>query len=427
MNYWVVEANDEDVEIEKVQYNKTDDAVVGYVLITLTKDGAKDTIYKFNFEVDGEFTNTYSYTGKAQEFTAIRDGYYEIELWGAQGNNHPTRGFAEGGRGAYTKGTIYLKKGQKLYVYVGQHRTDSGSATSWNAGSTGGTSSESYDISIVNGYGGGGATDVRLVPASTDTTWNESKSLASRIMVAAGGGGANEYRDIYEGASNGGAGGALVGKTGSSHGCAGYVVNIPSTGGTQTSGGTNGRTGGSNGYQSGYAGGFGIGGNAQPSYGSGGGGGYWGGYGSGHTSCVVDSAPGGSSFISGYTGAVAIKSETDTSPRLSNKGEVCATGDDIEECSYHYSGFIFNNAEMLAGDEYIPSYDGTGKKLGNTGNGYAKISFVDELSQYANNITTNKGDFNEEFDKIKSDYTITVESDVEEIELIVTNLIQQQQ
>jgi hypothetical protein len=59
----------------------------------------------------------FDYTGGPQTFTASRDGYYEIELWGAQGYS----GTLEvTGEGAYTKGILYLTEGMSLYVYVGE-------------------------------------------------------------------------------------------------------------------------------------------------------------------------------------------------------------------------------------------------------------------------------------------------------------------
>ena len=103
-----------------------------------------------------------------REYIAPNDGWYKIELWGAAGKN--------GGRGSYVSGIMYMKANDYFYVYVGGV---GGSANTFNSGST-----------------GGGATDVRLVPGD----WNDSESLNTRIMVAAGGG---------SGTTN--SGGALIG------------------------------------------------------------------------------------------------------------------------------------------------------------------------------------------------------------------------
>ncbi|MDR0651023.1 MAG: hypothetical protein LBG59_06615 [Candidatus Peribacteria bacterium] len=66
--------------------------------------------------------------------------------------------------------------------------------------------------------------------------------------------------------------------------------------------------------------------------------------------------------MSGYTGAVAILSASDTAnprtPRQASDGttpctEALALTDVV--CSYHYSDKIFSNAIMLAGNTEMPS------------------------------------------------------------------------
>ena len=47
----------------------------------------------------------FDYTESPQIFTADVAGYYQFEAWGAQGGN---RGSFIGGKGGYTKGTVYL-------------------------------------------------------------------------------------------------------------------------------------------------------------------------------------------------------------------------------------------------------------------------------------------------------------------------------
>ena len=113
-------------------------------------------------------------------------GYYEIETWGAQGGS----GRSEGGKGGYSKGTIFLQENEKIYIYVGQKRDDNVAA--YNAGSTGGSSLETGQP--YNGRAGGGATDVRLEKTATTTVWNETMSLRSRIMVA---GGRRRFNQLY--------------------------------------------------------------------------------------------------------------------------------------------------------------------------------------------------------------------------------------
>ena len=96
-------------------------------------------------------------------------------------------------------------------------------------------------------------------------------------------------------------------------------------------------------------------------------------------------AGGGSGYISGYTGCIAIKSEDDTSPRLDENGNTCADGTTDELCSKHYSGYVFTDTIMKSGTEEIPSHDGLSMTTGNSGNGYAKITLISSTM----NITLN--------------------------------------
>ena len=149
--------------------------------------------------------NNYNYSGGYQEFIAPYSGMYRFECWGARGGKSRIDGSLGGtpGKGGYAKGEILLKKGEKYYVYVGQQGIDAvvkkDSAATWNGGGLG-----TWDYSDNETSGsGGGATDIRLISGN----WNETKSLASRIIVAGGGGGASwTYRA--------GSGGGISGENG---------------------------------------------------------------------------------------------------------------------------------------------------------------------------------------------------------------------
>lgn len=283
---------------------------------------------------------TYAYTGKVQTFTAPLAGTYKIELWGAQGGSAwlTDEVDATGGKGAYVSGQIVLKKGEVLYVYVGQKgyraALNASRPYAFNGGAPTGDGNWGNNG---NGGSGGGATDIRLVNGA----WDNFDSLKSRIMVAAGGGGAG-----YHGA-NGGAGGTLNGVR-SNNGSISYNGGAPS----QIAPGT--------GVGDGNSASFGRGGAGGPSYaqnmysaGGGGGGGYYGGGGGG--SCYYSSGysgggAGGSSFISGYTGCNAITSAS-TASSIKHSGT-----------TVHYSGKKFTSGTMTAGNR--------------SGNGSAKITFV---------------------------------------------------
>ena len=332
------------------------------------------TIGDYKIEIDDEKTTstekgeclnkieyTFNYIGTIQTFTVPQNGYYKIELWGAQGNS-PTSNRASGGKGAYTSGIIDLEQNEILYVYVGQSRNDRNA--SFNCGSVGGSKIDPENSGGSNGYGGGGATDIRLISGNFDSF----SSLKSRIMVAAGGGGATDYAYAIDGGNAGG----LTGKSGKngkypSNG----VANIVPTGGTQTLGGatTNTSSMGTNGT-------FGIGGNGNSEWGSGGGCGYYGGGGGGYSNYSVDSGAGGSSFISGHSGCNAI-AESSTSNNIIHTMN-----------SIHYSNKKFVNTIMIDGDgckwtnsltndcSGMPTTDGIGTETGHSGNGYAKITYI---------------------------------------------------
>ena len=188
------------------------------------------------------YTTNFTYTGECTTYIAKSDGYYILEVWGAQGGNYNTT--YVGGLGGYSKGIVQLTKGTTLYVCVGgQPQTVTTTKTAVPGGFNGGGNGFNRDYSSTYTYGqaGGGATDIRI----------GQNSLYARVIVAGGGSGSNNRISGY-------AGGGLSGITGQS----GYA-------GTQTSAGTGGS--------------FGQGGSATTSgsnyrYGaSGGGGGFYGG------------------------------------------------------------------------------------------------------------------------------------------------------
>ena len=315
-----------------------------YLHIAMTDTQGNVTIYVSeemkgeNIEY-GEITDTkeFTYTGKYEEYPVTNRGLYEIELWGASGKT--TSYTAAPGLGGYTKGDIFLEQGTKLYFYVGE----SGNVTSSNYGTlsfNGGGYTHNYSAA----YGrGGGATDVRLEPTSSQNIWNEFDSLKSRIMVAGGGGSGHSTST-----STGGAGGGLSSYKGNGTATTGAIA-------TQTSG-----------YAFG-SGGPGLSGQAF----SASGGGYYGGKSS--TTSPCDISAGGSSYISGHFGCDAITS-TSTSSSIVHTGQ-----------SVHYSGYQFFNTSMIDGKGYewtntvqsyvgMPTHDNTSTMTGNTGDGYAKIT-----------------------------------------------------
>lgn len=299
----------------------------GYAKITLQSIGSKtDPSFVYDFVNNDDLMY--------HTFTASATGYYKFEAWGAQGGS-ASNGHA-GGKGAYTSGIIRLNKDTSLYVYVGGQNGYNGGGT---RGSSGG------------GAVGGGATDIRLIPKSQDN------SLASRIMVAGAGGGSYYWSN----SRSGGAAGGLTGSAGE------YYNTCQSTGGTQVSGGTCSSS-------SSVTGSFGIGGNGQ-GMAAGGGGGYYGGAGRYDNPASESGGGGGSSYVSGYTGCIAIASESSITARSVND-VVCASGTTVPECSYHYSGYVFSSPVIIDGNSSMPSKNHIGDVVGNSGNGAVIITYL---------------------------------------------------
>ena len=183
-------------------------------------------------------------------------------------------------------------------------------------------------------------------------------------MVAAGGGG--RFSQDTVNISAGGAGGTINGVDATGFNSA-YCLGLGATqisGGKISTVGDNCVVGVDDNYTApgvvtggfGYGGSHGEGGNN----GTGGGGGYYGGASSGH----IASAGGGSSFISGYNGCDAIAS-TSTTTNIIHTGQ-----------ANHYSGYIFNKSVMIAGNDTMPAHNDSVTMVGNSGNGYARITYL---------------------------------------------------
>ena len=347
---------------------------------------------------------TYSYTGEYQEFVAPTSSKFRIQLWGAQGGNYDSS--LLGGLGGYTEGVISLQKGEKLYVYVGGQPSSSQTNLygGWNGG---GDVPAGKDK---DGRAGGGATDIRTIPTTSKTTWNAVDSLASRIMVAGGGGGAAyENKAIWR--SDGGPAGGLNGYNPQAMGSSARAQY--GTGGTQTSGGyaVNATTTAVS-FGTLGKGGRGI----STDGGSGGGGGFFGGGGSN----VCSGGGGGSSYISGHNGCIAVNSNgttIDTSVITTNQ-------------SHSFTGYIFENTKIIDGLGYSwtdvkkdlinqPTQNNLNTQKGNYGNGFARITSLREL--YSDNtlksITSDKGEFSPSFESSKFEYDLIIDTYDKEVEI----------
>ena len=303
------------------------------------------------------------YHGTYLTFTVPFTGTYTIECWGASGGNNETT-YNTYGRGSYVAGDIDLSQDEVLYIYIGQRGSTSNYTVAWNGGGQKGA--ETSD------GGGGGATDVRTKKGLNDsqlsswgTAWDNTYGLRGRIIVAAGGGGSDDWEKTFSGdAANRiyySSGGGLFapsiqtsrGKnTGATQTSQGIYVNTPVSGSTTA--------------------GFGKG--NQDGYSSfcGGGSGYWGGPGS--DVCGM----GGSCYISGHPGCIAIANASGTA--------ATTAGDDNSVArATHYSGLKFSHTVMIDGSGYewttyrvsakiMPTPPGGSISYGNVGHGYCRIT-----------------------------------------------------
>ena len=251
--------------------------------------------------------------------------------------------------GGYTFGIINFQNNYTIYIYVGNSNIAQDNY-SFNGGAPGEAP-------------GGGATDIRL----TNGNWNEFNSLKSRIMVAGGGGGG--FYNLTTSSRQPGHAGGLSGISANCKYTETLTDGYSGEGGKQTRGGSHG-TGEHSGQQLEKGNGsFGYGG-----YGylrdhiasSGGGGGYYGGGHGVHPGNSWTGGGGGSSFISGHTGCNAISSS-------SSSTNIVHTGQ-----PNHYSGYVFTNTVMKAGNEVMPSPSG-GTETGHSGTGYCKITWMPML------------------------------------------------
>ena len=299
-----------------------------------TMTGNRDNGYARITYIEQPKTQNFGYTGDVQTFTALQEGTYKLETWGASGGNGLVdNDIGYGGNGGYSVDEVYLLEGQTVYIGIGGRGNDLLNLnTTVNGGYNGGGKSKSNHDTVWGS--GGGATHIALTKQGDGQLTNYENDNEDILVVAGGGGGGGITKNADVTTVNiGGAGG------GSTGGNSTRVSGMPDwlggfgKGGTQTAGGTTTTL-----YSGKIASGtFGRGGNGPENTvlnqfaGAGGGGGYYGGsagfdYGGG--------GGGGSGHIgTGLTG------------------------------------------KTIAGTEEFPSPDGT-TEIGHTGNGYARITFV---------------------------------------------------
>ena len=346
--------------------------------------------WKINNEKDFNY-----FSNGVQTYTAQADGWYKLEVWGADGGNatYDATKYAQGGEGGYTVNYVYLTEGQKIDVYVGGRGQDAtysqlkfGNNESkteksqlikggWNGGgdafSCSKKSGRSFAAFLLFASGGGAshmslhANTLKDIP---ETLTMESKD-GSALLVAGGGGGAGLYvnalrskifdADMSRNAGGNGGGNSGVEGNGVSY-TAQYNWDTYGTGGSETEGGTvkNGKNVPDVSLKSGNfgQGGSPIAGTGSAGYdlGAGGGGGWYGG-GSSYVDSlqlVAPSAGGGSGY---FKTSESTSSITD--------------------------GTTVQGKTLVGGNSDIPTFESS-----DNGNGHGRITY---LPSYSLSVTVN--------------------------------------
>ncbi len=254
----------------------------------------------------------FRYTGKEQTYTIPLDGTYRLEVWGAQGGNYSTSYL--GGKGGYASGETSFAKDTVLSIYVGGQPGSYGeSVGSVNAGGyNGGGNGRTYSLSGTTTYTLGGGGASDIRVGGT--------TLNHRLIVAGGGSGSTS-------SSNGYAGGGFLGLGETSYGA------------TQEAAGANGM--------------FGLGANSSlesdHKYASAGGGGGW--YGGGS---VIEASDSDSAYLT-YSGGES----------------------SILPSDYLVNGaYSLKNVQLIDGTKSLPNASGSGTTIGNSGNGFVRITYL---------------------------------------------------
>ena len=288
-------------------------------IATYAKDG--NGFARIVYLGKGGKDKSFDYKGAEATYTVPETGTYKLEVWGAQGGDTAT--------GGYAKGEIKLTQGDVLYINVGgKGQKASFSTSSKPGGYNGGGASGRAKTDLGGGGSGGGATSI----ATASGILSSLSSNRDAILIVAGGGGGdigNTY-DYY-----GGNGGGFKGNNGYTSSSTGFSI-----GGSQTSGYAfgQGATGGDGGCE------------GCRNQGNGGsGGGFYGGNTNYDASLGYTTGAGGSGYIGNSL--------------LTNKVMYCnSCAESTDTATKTISTYCYDNSPR--------------SNCAKSGNGYAKISLV---------------------------------------------------
>lgn len=340
-----------------------------------------------------DYTYSFGYTGSIQTFTAPVAGYYNLEVWGAQGGRSRADGALKdtGGYGGYSSGDVYLEAGETIYIAVGGKGSDPAigydATGGWNGG---GNSTHDHSDDEVAGAGGG-ATSITKGTQRGDGQLKNYSSYKSQVLIVAGGGGGGEWTFT----DSAGVGGGLNGGLGT--GC----KNMSAA--TQSSGAAFGQ-GGSATYPSSW------GANQAADGLAGGGGGWYGGYAAttgdnyASTGGATSSAGGGSAYIDGVYNGVTISGvrSGNGTAKVTYRGTSKPSGGTNNTTSntttFNYTGNVQTFTAPAAGYYFIETWGAQGGSKYGTGgyggysNGYVYLNKGEVLYVYVGNQPSSSSD-----------------------------------
>lgn len=307
--------------------------------------------YDKSYLDDVTFEEDYTCTKSVKTFIAPITGRYLLEAWGAQGGDaleitkdDKTMPLVDGGKGGYSYGIVTLNAGDEVYVAVGCQGKSSQNAAE-NVVEQGGYNGGGAAVSggTTNTQGSGGGATHFAINNNLGELKNYSSNKNDILIVAGGGGGSYNSVDIYY-YSTGGVGGGENGGPATVYYNTNYrsspfvargfiysqALEIPGATQTEQTSPTTFRYG---------TFGQGISANKEIT--------------------GVDSGAGG-----GWYGGNKLNRNT-------GYGGMAGSGG-----SGHINNNIINIGETLAGSSMIPTHDGSSTMLGNSGDGYAKISLI---------------------------------------------------
>lgn len=178
-----------------VNIKKNAEAKLEYEAYLICGDNYETELPPGSIAIGTEFI--YDYLDEEQTFTAPESGIYQLEAFGAQGEEN-------GGKGGYVSGILYLEKDEILNLRTGgTNGSNGGGIGTYNGG---GSSTIKYNANIILAAAGGGGGAVGTDGGSSDgkggvyksgqgVTTPDIGSAGQNGSNGGGGGSGNLYRD----------------------------------------------------------------------------------------------------------------------------------------------------------------------------------------------------------------------------------------